>query len=1818
MDRGKIMKNFIFFKSILLSIAWINTALFANPEDPSVISGNATFSQIDNTLNVQATNDAIINWQSFSIDKNETTNFLLPTVDSTVLNRVVGPDLSNISGKLESNGNVYLINPNGILISKDGIINTASFLASTVDIKDHLFLNKNLIFDIDSNTSIVNLGSITTTQGDITLLSYHVKNEGQLESKNGSVLIGGGKKFILMPHEKEKLSVAISVENEKEEDGIINAGVIKALQVELKADGNIYKHAIKNEGMINATSVKKENGKVFLVAQNSEVTTNGKIKASKADIGGEVRILGSRVRVYDNAVIDVSGNLGGGEILLGGDYKRENPDIFNADITFVEESSQIKADAVENGNGGRVILWSDRITANYGLISSKGGRDFGDGGFVEISSLGHIFPKGQVDTSALNGKVGMLVLDPGTINITGATANIAWAAGVATPTANTATLSVADILAQLALTDVTVDATGGPGTGTGNINVNSSITVNGATYNTRTLFLKAYNNVDVNQPITFSETSANLILEAGNDGAGNITIDQDLTFSSAGTGTSGDLTLRTASGQNGNIQIRDPVIFDSSGTMTVSAGSDFTVNTADSITLNGTGDLSITAADDATINGTITINGTGTLTFNITDNLNINNLVKNTSTGDINVTVGGDLSMGNGNQNEPHQLGTFGGTLTLNIDGGLEMIGGRTDNDWVQIGYDTGDVSSDIIFTKITGDLIMKGGARANAETCYSLIGHGANTSGAATRSGNITITEIGGSIEMLGGATDDSFVQIGHVSGTSGAVSATGNISITDIGGFISIAGGLSNNEPGTYALIGHGGKKTTQNDTYTGSITITRAAGAISAYTLNSGFDQMLNALNSLKFAGIGHTAYADGSDITINCSALSITSGNDIVVGVNSNSEAFIGPRIVTTNSGTGIISNGSGSAVPITIVTENAGDLSLSSNTTSQDFHGTVLGAYVNTAQTFPLAESASSSAQSNISLTIDGGLTVSAGNSSSTNTEAYAYIVNSSGSPTGTFDISASIGADIFIQGGGGFASINSQGGTAGTLSSFSSTAGDIRLLAHLNTDQNRGASIKANGTSVFTANHLFMEGTLPIGSEPQALIQNTSGTLTITVVDDVEMKANSKIDLSGSGLLSVTATNGEVSVVNGSVISQSGTGNVTVTTTASTGGDIFIQGGEDVSSITSNAVTTINANNDLYVIGGALGAGIIQGATGVDVDGNHIIFRGGSGSNNAMIKNTISGNLAIDAKKAILMDHTADVELSAGSGTLNINAGISASEGDLSVLNKSTIKNLSTGKMTINVYDNIFLNAGYEGHSLVSSAGELSLTSQTGDLEMTGTGEGASSITSAGTTDITAKHCVIRGGGSSTPATISNTTGNLTFVTSRDCLMDHHAFITLSGTGNLTATIGFDSGDDEGDLKLINDSSITNTGTGSVTVTVKDNTILAGGYETNGNATISASNSTVSVTSGTDVYLIGSATGVASIASQTGTTINTDHFISRGADPSFMSLIQAQTGNLTVTANDSILLDHHSCANIVSGSGTLTLTAGNGSSADIEILTNSYARHQGSGNITMTAATNINIDSGYQGAAFVQANGGNITMTAGNTMAIFVNEGGNAYVTNSGPITMTADNFYVAGKTDSNQAFVSNSSGDILIKATNDLSIRDDSYITTTGVGNVTLVLDQQAPAAPAVGAGRLYLDGSANVNTNGGTLRIFTATPSQNQTLGKMNGDSLPSNPSINQVYDTYFNTFAGGEGTPFTVFYKSSGISSGDISLVALIGREFYDRLKDGEMPIEHSFHVDMQPDDLKVPIYNIYPYTKYPVFIRSYIGMTPNMMIFFRNIK
>ncbi|HEY7533738.1 MAG TPA: filamentous hemagglutinin N-terminal domain-containing protein, partial [Nitrospiraceae bacterium] len=172
----------------------------ALPSDGHVVAGQATIQHsTPTTLNIhQATDKAIINWNSFSIAANEAVRFYQPSIYSIALNRVIGLDPSVILGQLHANGRIFLINPNGILFGAGAQVNVGGLLATTLQIKDSDFMAGRYLFAQDplkGLRSVVNKGEIRVSdQGFVYLIAPGVANDGVILANLGSVLLGSAQK----------------------------------------------------------------------------------------------------------------------------------------------------------------------------------------------------------------------------------------------------------------------------------------------------------------------------------------------------------------------------------------------------------------------------------------------------------------------------------------------------------------------------------------------------------------------------------------------------------------------------------------------------------------------------------------------------------------------------------------------------------------------------------------------------------------------------------------------------------------------------------------------------------------------------------------------------------------------------------------------------------------------------------------------------------------------------------------------------------------------------------------------------------------------------------------------------------------------------------------------------------------------------------------------------------------------------------------------------------------------------------------------------------------------------------------------------------------------------------------------------------------------------------------------------------------------------------------------------------------------------------------------------------------------------------------
>jgi filamentous hemagglutinin family protein len=398
----------------------------ALPSAPTVVSGTATFAQSGNALTVTNTPGAIINWQQFSIGAGQSAHFQQQTSASSVLNLVIGGNLSAIYGSLSSNGRVWLVNPAGIMVGATGRIDVAGFVASTLNVTNADFLANRLNFGATPGFS-AGAGSVTidpgariTTPsgGSVYLVGAQVTNAGVVTTPQGETILAAGESVQLI----DTATPGVRVEITGASGTATNLGEISATAGRIGIAGVI----VRNSGELNASSAVSEGGRIFLRASKDAYVDGAGRIVTTGTSGGHVEVLGERVAIKDQALIDASaiatgGNSGnGGTILVGGDYQGRNPDIPNAQIAYFGADARMLANAGAHGDGGKVILWADDTTRAYGAIEARGGQMGGDGGFVETSGKRYLDVLGMrgVDTRAPMGATGDWLLDPYIMYIT--------------------------------------------------------------------------------------------------------------------------------------------------------------------------------------------------------------------------------------------------------------------------------------------------------------------------------------------------------------------------------------------------------------------------------------------------------------------------------------------------------------------------------------------------------------------------------------------------------------------------------------------------------------------------------------------------------------------------------------------------------------------------------------------------------------------------------------------------------------------------------------------------------------------------------------------------------------------------------------------------------------------------------------------------------------------------------------------------------------------------------------------------------------------------------------------------------------------------------------------------------------------------------------------------------------------------------------------------------------------------------------------------------------------------------------------------------
>ncbi len=544
----KQIARLLFLATVTQSVPWQayaqTTTVVAPTQLPTggkVVGGQVTLQSSGSTMNVNQTSQrGAVEWDTFNVGTQSRVNFNQPSASAVTLNRVLDMNASQILGRINATGQVFLTNPNGIIFGSTAQVDVGGLVATTQRINDADFLNGKTTFEGNGGAGrVINQGMLQAVLGGyIALLAPQVRNEGVIVAREGTVALAAGDKTTL-EFTGNKL-VSVIVERAVIDAMVENKQLIQAdggfVVMSARSANAILSSVINQSGSLQAPSLVQRDGRILLEGGNKGVVNAGGVMnvsgTQAGTTGGRIVVTGDKVAIKQDALLDATGQTGGGQINVGGGWQGQDPTIRQANATVVETGARLDASAIQTGRGGEIVVWSntqktDGMTQVAGDLKARGGALEGDGGRIETSGRWLSTQGATGDASAPKGQGGQWLFDPYDITITSATQNNAATAGSWTPSGASSTISNTAINTLLdAGTNVTV-TTGGSGSAgseDGNITVNAAITQNSAAPAAR-LVLTANKNINIASDISLSKSGSKLELNAGNSStAGSIAL----------------------------------------------------------------------------------------------------------------------------------------------------------------------------------------------------------------------------------------------------------------------------------------------------------------------------------------------------------------------------------------------------------------------------------------------------------------------------------------------------------------------------------------------------------------------------------------------------------------------------------------------------------------------------------------------------------------------------------------------------------------------------------------------------------------------------------------------------------------------------------------------------------------------------------------------------------------------------------------------------------------------------------------------------------------------------------------------------------------------------------------------------------------------------------------------------------------------------------------------------------------------------------------------------------------------------------------------
>ncbi|HHF1173708.1 filamentous hemagglutinin N-terminal domain-containing protein [Haemophilus influenzae] len=1423
----------------------------------NVVHGTATMQVDGNKTIIRNSVDAIINWKQFNINQNEMVQFLQENNNSAVFNRVTSNQISQLKGILDSNGQVFLINPNGVAIGKNAIINTNGFTASTLDISNENIKARNFTFEQTKDKAlaeIVNHGLITVGKdGSVNLIGGKVKNEGVISVNGGSISLLAGQKITISDIANPTITYSIAApENEA-----VNLGNIftKGGKINVRAAN------IRNQGKLSADSVSKDkSGNIVLSAKEGEAEIGGVISAQNQQAkGGKLMITGDKVTLKTGAVIDLSGKEGG-ETYLGGDERGEGKNgIQLAKKTTLEKGSTINVSGKEKG--GRAIVWGD-IALIDGNINAQGSDIAKTGGFVETS--GHYLSIGDNATT----KTKEWLLDPDNVTIEEESRSRDHDNSIDTefPTGE--------------------GTSSNPKKNNGTLSTLTNKTISKLLEGTQVLNITASKKLHVNSSINIGSNS-HLILHSEGQSSQGVLIDGDI------TSNGGNLTIHSGgwvdihnnislTGGTLNITANNDIAFekgrsgringvrtlDAVGTITTKSGSGFRF---ENITLNASGarGLKFSTCSTGTSNkGNFTAQFNGEL--NILGNVTVEHIAPRVSwfyrTGgrtQWNVTT---LNVAR-NSNFTLHIDSRGSGTAGNLNGGslakyrkLNGITFNNDNTFnvasgskVNFIFETPIITprNDSNYANFNGNITVKGGGRVKfnvdaSSNDFPASGTLINSDFINVTDGSILELTTNGSVKTGYNITKDitlnataSTLTIKQVEGTDTHVDtgvlasknvtfAGGNITLgsqkakTNIKGSVNIEQDANvtlrsqNYGGGKKALVIDGNISNKGNLTADGAVIEVKGNVTVEESAKFQGkTDNNLNITGTFTNNG---TSIIDIKQGVVNLGNITNDGSLNITTNAKNGQKSIINGNITNKKGNLNITNKGSNTEIQIGgNISQKEGNLTISSDKVNITKQITIKAGVDE--------ESSVPSTESNANLTIK------------TKELKLAQNLNISGFDKA--EIVAKDGVDLTIGDNGSAGNANAKKVIFDKVKDSKISANDhnVTLNSKVETSGDSSAESSDGRNAGLTINAKNVEVNNNITSNK---------TVNITASENVTTKADATINAT-TGNVKVTAKTGKI---NGKV--ESSSGSVTLTATGETlavgnisGNTVTITA--DKGKLTTTEGSTINATARSVTISTKQGElkGAVeakQGAVDITAKEGALTISNVTAKNNVAVK-AETGKLTTTSG-GMIKSEGSKVELTAQSGLINgdVVAGedsvaITASAGGLSVANvtgKTATLTATQGKLTstagstINGTDSV-TTSSQSGDISGTISGNMVSVKATGDLT---TQSGSKIEAKSGEANVTSETGTIGG-------TISGNTVNVTANTGSLTIKDGAKVEATDGAATLTA--------ESGKLTTLAGSSITSNN-GQTTLTAEDGSIA-------GN--INAANVTLNTT-GTLTTVVGS------------------------------------------------------------------------------------------------------------------------------------------------------------------------------------------------------------------------------------------------------------------------------------------------------------------------------------------------------------------------